>query len=161
MATDNRHSSLVRVLSVALALFAASIPQSGTAQVEQSVTSVVSGLFQWLEVDDSYSLVPEYGQWGIVVGWFGEGESKEVRFEAQAGASYKFAGEGDSGVDDIDICVYDQNNVEIECDQMSDAIPLVTFTARSSGTYRVVLTAYSLESATAYAGMILLRQQGL
>ena len=158
MTSNNRHSRLVRVLSVALSLFAASIPQSGTAQVEKSVTSVVSGLFDWLEVDDSYSLVPDYGQWGIVVGWFSEGERKEIRFEAEAGASYKFAGQGDSDVDDIDICVYDQNNVEIECDQMSDAIPLVTFTARSSGSYRVVLTAYSLDSVAAYAGMILLRR---
>lgn len=153
-----RLSHMVRVLGAALALFALSVPESGTAQVEESVASVVSGLFQWLEVDDSYSLVPEYGQWGVVVGWFSEGESKEVRFEAQSGARYKFAGEGDDGVEDIDICVYDSRNVEVACDELVDAIPLVSFTARSSGTYRVVLTAFSLESLTAYAGMILLRE---
>ena len=137
-----------------------SVPQASVAQAsaERVVVSVVQELFGWVEVDEDYSLVPDYGQWGVVVGWFSEGEEKEIRFEVAAGESYKIAGQGDRNVEDLDICVYDSGGREVACDELVDAIPLVTFTAPRSGTYRAVLTAYSLESLTAYAGMILLRR---
>lgn len=137
-----------------------SFPQAGVGQesVERAVVSVVQELFGWVHVDEHYSLVPDYGQWGVVVGWFSEGEEKEIRFDVSAGASYKIAGQGDRNVSDLDICVYDSVGREVGCDELTDAIPLVTFTASRSGTYRAVLTAYSLESFTAYAGMILLRR---
>ena len=137
-----------------------SFPQAGAGQdsVERAVVSVVQELFGWVHVDDEYSLVPDYGQWGVVVGWFSEGEEKEIRFDVSAGESYKIAGQGDRNVSDLDICVYDSVGREVGCDELADAIPLVTFTASRSGTYRAVLTAYSLESFTAYAGMILLRR---
>ncbi|MXX56212.1 MAG: hypothetical protein F4Z44_10600 [Gemmatimonadetes bacterium] len=137
-----------------------SFPQAGAGQdsVERAVVSVVQELFGWVHVDDEYSLVPDYGQWGVGGGWFAEGEEKEGGFAVSAGAGYKMAGKGDRKVADLDICVYDSVGREVGCDELADAIPLVTFTASRSGTYRAVLTAYSLESFTAYAGMILLRR---
>lgn len=143
------------VVLVSLALL---VPPSAASAQEATILDVVSGLLDWLELQDDYSLVPEYGQWGLLIGWFGEGEAKETRFEVEAGQDYYLAGEGDANVEDLDICVYNELGSEVECDRLTDAIPLVSFTARSSGTYRAVLTAYDLDAATGYAGMILLRR---
>jgi hypothetical protein len=69
------------------------------------------------------------------------------------------AGGGDDNSEDLDICVYDQYGNEIECDTLVDNFPLVSFTAASSGTYRAVLTAYSLSGSTSYAGMAIMREK--
>ena len=158
----SRQDRVIRFGTKIVGVFAlvVSVPQASVAQAsaERVVVSVVEELFGWVAADEDYSLVPDYGQWGVVVGWFSEGEEKEIRFEVTAGESYKIAGQGDQNVEDLDICVYDSSGREVGCDELVDAIPLVTFTALRNGTYRAALTAYSLESLTAYAGMILLRR---
>ena len=69
------------------------------------------------------------------------------------GASYEVYGAGDGSVEDIDICVYDQSGQVVGCDQLVDRIPIVEFTAESSGTYRAVLNAYAISWNSAHAGM--------
>ena len=114
-------------------------------------------MLEWLEGDE-YTLIPEFGQWGLVFGWFSEGEEKDISFNVTVGERYMIAGGGDGNVDDIDICVYDNRGREVECDVATDAFPVVSFIAHSSGTWRATLTAYSLNSLAAYAGMALLSQ---
>ena len=122
---------------------------------DQSIVEAVVEVLEWL--DDDYTLVPEFGQWGMAFGWFSEGEEKEMEFTVSAGDRYLIAGGGDADADDIDICVYDDYGFEVECDVGTDSFPVVSFRASSSGTYRAVLTAYSLNGRTAYAGMALLK----
>ena len=123
----------------------------------QSISDAIDDVLEWL--DEGYELVPEQGQWGLVFGWFAESEEKELRFTVTSGESYMIAGGGDANSEDLDICVYDQNGEEIECDVLTDNYPLVSFTAAATGTYRAVLTAYALTGSTSYAGMAVLRER--
>ncbi len=143
-----------RALLVVPALLACvAVPTDASAQ---NVSDAINDVLEWL--DQGYQLIPEQGQWGLVFGWFVESEEKELRFNVTAGQSYMLAGGGDENSEDLDICVYDQFGDEIECDVLTDNFPLVSFTAASTGTFRAVLTAYSLRGSTSYAGMAVLRK---
>ena len=142
------------LLGVALTFGSAFAHRQAAAQ---DVGDAIIDVLEWL--DEGYELIPEMGQWGLVFGWFAEGEDKEIRFNVTAGQSYMIAGGGDEGSEDLDICVYNQFGDEVECDTLTDNFPLVEFTAGSSGTFRAVLTAYSLNGSTSYAGMAILRER--
>jgi hypothetical protein len=141
------------LLAAGLVAFTA-IPAPASAQ---SISDAIDEVLDWL--DEGYDLIPEHGQWGLVFGWFSEGEEKELEFAVTSGQTYMIAGGGDANSEDLDICVYDQRKEEVECDVLTDNYPLVTFTAESSGTYRAVLTAYALNGSTSYAGMAVLRER--
>lgn len=57
---------------------------------------------------------------------------------------------------DLNICVYDERGREVRCDVLADRIPWVPFTAGSTGRYRAVLNAFSINGSRVYAGMIVL-----
>lgn len=141
------------LLAIGLTAFAAA-PAPTSAQ---SISDAIDEVLDWL--DEGYDLIPEHGQWGLLFGWFSESEEKEIRFNVTSGETYMIAGGGDANSEDLDICVYDQYNDEVECDVLTDNYPLVSFTAERSGTYRAVLTAYSLSGSTSYAGMAVLRER--
>lgn len=147
------HGSSAMVLAAGLVVFAA----APTPTNAQSISDAVDDVLEWL--DEGYELIPEHGQWGLVFGWFAESEEKELRFTVTSGESYMIAGGGDANSEDLDICVYDQYDDEIECDVLTDNYPLVSFTAAATGTYRAVLTAYALSGSTSYAGMAVLRER--
>ena len=129
----------------------------GQAGYDESLVEAVVDVLEWLE-DDDYTLAREFGQWGLVFGWFYEGEEKDVSFNVTVGDRYMIAGGGDDNVEDIDICVYDETGREVRCDTATDNFPLVSFIAHSTGTWRATLIAYSLNGPTAYAGMALLHE---
>ncbi|MDE2875950.1 MAG: hypothetical protein OXU69_00425 [Gemmatimonadota bacterium] len=145
--------------SVILALVVLLIPPTLEAQAlyDDSVVEAVIDVLEWLDGDD-YTLMPEFGQWGLVFGWFSEGEQKDIDFTVTAGERYMIVGGGDNNVDDIDICIYDETGREVDCDTAIDNFPLVSFIAHSGGTWSASLIAYSLNSSTAYAGMALLHE---
>lgn len=143
---------LLRTTLTGLAL-AALFPSTASAQ---DLGGAIQDVLEWL--DEGYQLVPESGQWGLVFGWFAEGEDKEITFAVSKGETYMLAGGGDDSSEDLDICVYDAQGDEVDCDVLTDNFPLVEFTAETSGTYRAVLNAYSLSGSTSYAGMALLRK---
>jgi len=140
-------------LAVGLIAFGA-LPAPASAQ---SISNAIDEVLDWL--DEGYDLIPEQGQWGLVFGWFSESEEKELRFNVTSGETYMIAGGGDANSEDLDICVFDQDGDEIECDVLTDNYPLVTFTAESTGAFRAVLTAYALSGSTSYAGMAVLRER--
>lgn len=123
----------------------------------QSIGDAIIDVLEW--VDEGYELLPEMGQWGLVFGWFAEGEEKEISFAVTAGQTYMIAGGGDDNSEDLDICVYDSSGAQVDCDQLTDNFPLVEFTAEATGTYRAVLDAYSVTGGTTYAGMAILRKR--
>ena len=138
------------------ALIALLVAGAGLASQRDDTVDAIENVLDW--IDDDFLLVPENGQWGLVFGLFAEGEEKEIRFNVTSGETYRVAGGGDNDAEDLDICVYDQFGSQIGCDTLVDNIPLVEFTAQSSGTFRAVLTAYELTAGSAYAGMAILRQ---
>ena len=143
---------LVSTLVVPLALTTAT-PRGAAGQ---DLGDAILDVLEWL--NEGYQLVPESGQWGLVFGWFAEGEEKEIVFTTTKGQAYMIAGGGDASSEDLDICVYDAQGAEVRCDVLTDNYPLVEFTAEMSGEYRAVLNAYALKELTSYAGMVILRK---
>ncbi|MCY4594094.1 MAG: hypothetical protein OXC19_04770 [Bryobacterales bacterium] len=140
-------------LTLGVALLGVPITSLGqSSDLADAITRVLS----WL--DRGYQLVPETGQWGLAYGLFEEGERKVLRFDAIAGHSYRIAGAGDEDATDLDICVYDSDGDEVDCDASTDNIPVVEFTARRSGTFRAVMRLYKSDLGIAFAGMAVLRK---
>lgn len=132
----------------------------GGLQAQLSLKGAIDDVLGWVNLkEDDYEAIPEMGQWGMTFGWFAEDEEKELQITVTKGKSYFIAGGGDENSKDLDICVYDPKGKEVECDTATDDIPLVTFDADQSGTYRVVLKAYSIEGSTTFAGMVVLRKK--
>jgi len=147
----------IRNAALGLALIGTAVVGSPQRAAAQDINEAVTDVLEWL--DKGYELIPEMGQWGLVFGWFSEGEDKEIRFGVTAGESYMIAGGGDSNAEDLDICVYDSFGEELECDTLTDNFPVVEFTATSSGTFRAVLNAFALSGSTSNAGMAILRRR--
>ena len=98
--------------------------------------------------------------WSLVIARFAKGDSREVVFPAEASEEYHVIGATDSSWTgtDIDICIYGPEGNPVACDTLEDGYPIVSFTAKMSGTYQVVLTAVSVEGGgTSFAGMVVLR----
>ena len=97
--------------------------------------------------------------WSLVIARFAKGDSREVAVPAKAGEVYQVIGaSGSFSGTDIDICIYDPGGDSVDCDTLPDDYPVVSFTARTEGTYRAVMTAASIEGGgTEFAGMVVLR----
>ncbi len=131
-----------------------------TARAQLNLQNAIDDVMGWIKVyEKDYETIPEMGGWGVVFGWFAEGEDKELTFDVTSGKAYVVAGGGDDNSKDLDICVYDARGTQINCDEETDDVPLVLFEAKQSGKYRAVLKAYSL-SETSFAGMVVLRKRG-
>jgi hypothetical protein len=131
----------------------------GAARAQLNLQNAIGDVLDWIKVyEDNYEAIPENGQWGLMFGWFAEGEEKEFTFEVTAGKSYVVAGGGDDNAKDLDICIYDPRGTEVDCDEETDDVPLVLFEAARSGRYRAVMKAYSL-TETSFAGMVVLRKR--
>jgi hypothetical protein len=143
---------------LAVVFAAALVP--GPARAQLDLQNAIGDVLDWIKVyQDNYEAIPESGAWGLLFGWFAEGEEKAFTFDVTAGKSYVVAGGGDNNAKDLDICVYDAKGSRVNCDEETDDVPLVLFDATMTGRYRAVLKAYSL-SETSFAGMVVLRKKG-
>lgn len=81
-----------------------------------------------------------------------------LAFDSAPGRNYRVVAEGDLRALDLDVCVYGPDDQRVACDQKPNSWPVVDFTARTSGRYRAVLIAHSLDGPSAYAAMLVLRR---
>ena len=145
----------------ALLLVCLPVPSGLVAQTEadrESVNRVVEPLLAAAGlVGDEIPHSP--GTWSLVIARFAKGDLREVRIAAVAGEEYVAKNVAASLGADIDICVYGPAGDQVGCDTLDDSVPVVTFTAKTEGIYRAVMTAASVEGGgTAFAGMIVLRE---
>ena len=101
--------------------------------------------------------LPGAGQWGLVADPFQEGGSRVTEFDVTAGSYYRIVGVGEATATDLGLCIYDNAGREVRCDRISDAVPLRSFTAESSGTYRAVPVAKTL-NRPAHAGLVIVKE---
>ena len=99
--------------------------------------------------------------WTMAVGRFGHKDSKEIQFEIDAvGHQYGVIGRTEQmELVDIDICVYDPNGIEVDCDELEDSSPGVFFDSEVKGTYRAVMSSHSPDGDVEYAGMVVLKER--
>ena len=145
----------------ALLLVCLALPAHLAAQTpadRESVSRVVELLFVSAgEFGDEIPHSP--GTWSLVVARFAKGDSREIAIPAEAGEDYRVIGATESFRTDIDICIYGPGGNPVDCDTLDDSVPVVSFTAKTEGTYRAVMTAASVVGGgTAFAGMVVLRE---
>ena len=66
---------------------------------------------------------------------------REVKFslDLREGVEYQIVGVCDNDCEDMDLLIYDPSGREVDSDRLTDAIPVLSFTAPSSGEYRVTV----------------------
>lgn len=74
------------------------------------------------------------------------------------GEKYALVGGGDNSAEDVDIEILDSKGKVVASDTKTDAIPVVTFTAPSTGTYTVRLTLY--KGRPSFCAAVILRDGG-
>ena len=147
------------LLSVLLLVWWAA-PTGLTAQTEAdraSVTKVVESLFLGVGTDE---VARHPGIWSVVIARFSKGDMREIDIPAKVGDWYQVIGGSESDETDVDVCVYGPEGGQISCDTLEDNFPVVSFTARTEGIFRAVMTAASVDGGTSYAGMVVLRIGG-
>ena len=129
-----------------------------TAADRESVNRVVEALLTFAGgMGDEIPHNPE--AWSLAIARFAKGDSREVAISAKAGENYEVNGVAESLGADVDICIYGPAGDPVDCDTLEDSFPIVSFTAKTEGTYRAVMTAVSVEGGgTSFAGMIVLRR---
>ena len=63
-------------------------------------------------------------------------------FSLNRGVDYKIYAACDGDCGDIDLCLYDENGNEIDCDETSDDKPLVEVRPKWTGRFRLKVTMY-------------------
>ncbi|RMG22671.1 MAG: hypothetical protein D6730_15995 [Bacteroidetes bacterium] len=82
-----------------------------------------------------------------------EGRYDNYYFSLRQGWSYKIYAVCDGDCGDIDICLFDENGNEIDCDETSDDTPIVSVTPRWSGRFRLWVKMYDCDISPCRFGM--------
>lgn len=138
------------------------VPAGVVAQTEadrESVRTVVERLLGTAGAPSvpGLEVARRAGTWSVVIAQFAKGDTREIDIPAAVGERYQVIGGSESYETDVDICIYGPDGARYGCDTLEDSYPVVTFTARTEGVYRAVMTAASLKGGTSYAGMVVLR----
>ena len=145
----------------ALLLVCLAVPThlAGQTPADREAVSWVVELLFVSAGEFGYEIPHSPGTWSLVVARFARGDSRQVAIPAEAGQDYRVIGATESVRTDIDICIYGPGGNPVDCDTLDDSVPVVSFTAKTAGTYRAVLTAVSVEGGgTSFAGMVVLRE---
>lgn len=94
----------------------------------------------------------------------GLNSDREIRFSLSLmeGMDYQLVGVCDNDCEDMDLVIYNPSGGEVDSDRLTDAMPILAFTAASSGEYRVaaLMVSCSLEPC-AYEVATFIRGEGL
>jgi len=80
---------------------------------------------------------------GPFAGGLSQRSSREYNVTLRAGQDYRIVGVCDSRCRDIDLRVFDQNNLVIAQDLLGDRVPVVQVRPRATGQYRIELSMFA------------------
>ncbi len=72
-------------------------------------------------------------------------ESDFYSIDLEAGTDYQIVAACDEDCGDIDMCLFDDNMNQIDCDKTEDDKPLLVFTAEKTETYRIWVKMYDCQ----------------
>lgn len=72
-----------------------------------------------------------------------DSEDMEFDFVLEDGYDYTILSVCDDDCDDVDLCLWDENDNEIECDTTADDTPMVEVTPKWTGPFTIQVTMYS------------------
>jgi hypothetical protein len=89
-------------------------------------------------------------------------QGKQVSWVAEftAGTEYVVVGAGGSDTRDLDLKVFNANNILMVSDVKTDNTPVVRFTPSQTGRYTIQLTLYSCATTWDFCGMSILKKYG-
>jgi hypothetical protein len=71
-----------------------------------------------------------------------DGRTDDYYFTLDQGHTYQIYAVCDGDCEDLDLCIYDSNNNEIECDESSDDLPIVSVSPKWTGRFRLWVKMY-------------------
>ena len=80
-------------------------------------------------------------------GSLGEGRKRSLPYRLLAGWDYKIVAMCDGDCGDIDLCIYDEQGRQVDCDVQSDDKPIVEVMPRSTGLYTVEVDMHDCDVA--------------
>lgn len=79
----------------------------------------------------------------IRTGYLRTGEVTNYYFNLSSGRNYIIYAVCDEDCGDIDLCLFDENDNEISCDNKTDSMPFVNVTPRWTGSFRLRVRMYN------------------
>lgn len=113
-----------------LSTFAVSV--AGQSDVERQVLSIGLTL-----AADGYELTHD-----IRMASLNDGRYDNYYFTLNRGYTYRIYAVCDGDCDDLDLCVFDENENEIDCDEESDDLPIISVTPKWTGRFRLWVKMY-------------------
>lgn len=157
-----RRALVPGLLALALLLV---VPAASTAKGEWAPGSYLNQAL--VRVMASTRKVTEKTKYGLddastcfIGAYLVEGKSVTSRIPLKGGTEYAFMGGGDDDTKDLDIYVEDNDGDVVAKDDAADANPVVVFTPKEDGKYRVVMKMVSTKATGSFACYATLRDGG-
>lgn len=119
-------------LTVVLSLLLTSVIAQGQDIVQKQVLNIGMTL-----ASEGYELTHD-----IKFASLNDGRSDSYYFTLDRGNAYKIYAVCDEDCGDLDLCIYDENGNEIECDESSDDLPIVSVSPKWTGRFRLWVKMY-------------------
>jgi hypothetical protein len=74
-----------------------------------------------------------------------DGRYDSYYFTLDRGTSYKICAVCDEDCGDLDLCIFDENGNEIECDESDDDLPIVSVSPKWTGRFRLWVKMYDCD----------------
>lgn len=141
-----------RVVFAPMMALAIVIPESSHAQdvVQQQLQAMVE-----IMAGEGYTTVGE-----PYTGFVGEDETSTFEVRLEGGVAYQLNGVCDQDCTDIDLVLEDMSGTELGADRLEDDVPIIQYTPRSTGTYRVTVSMFACSIEPCGWGVALYRQGG-
>lgn len=89
-----------------------------------------------------------------------KGDKIQTRYALERGVRYLFIGGGDVNAQNVDLAVLDAKGKAVAQDNAPDAVPVVFFTPKYSGTYHMALRLKKGKAASSFCSLVVMRKTG-
>ncbi len=139
--------------NIILSLFTVSLIHS--IAFAQSYTEVV-----WSQIQNSWENASDdgYSMKNYIIGAIKEDEENIWTFYFDANSKYLIRGFCDEDCNDLDLYLFDSDEIEIDSDVEEDDYPIVYFTPTSTGYYKVEISMFTCDADPCYWGLAIFEQ---
>ncbi len=142
----SRLISSARAAVVLFCLAAVLAPNKALAQQSSVYDQLVA--ISELMLNEGYSKSHDFE-----VDYLNEDETDSYNITLRKGVTYKIVAVCDNDCEDIDLCMWDENGNQIDCDETEDDYPIMEVTPRWTGTFSFRVTMYDCGNNPCYFGI--------
>jgi len=160
IARFTRAFSLAAVALVALAAFAAAAVASDWTPGKYMNQAMVRVMASTRKVTEKTKYGLDDASSCFIGAYMLEGNLVTTRIPLEGGTEYAFLAGGDDDVKDLDLYVYDADGDVVAKDEAKDSNPVVVFTPKESGKFKVVMKLVSTKDKGSFCAYATLRAGG-